>query len=193
MAPLIMVAADFLAQQDPGPADVGGVVSHAGADQAILQPLLGPLDLARGLGGSGVGERAAAVLEAPFPRRIDRVGELAIVAPDRIPALDEAEDRGRVDRGAQGQAVGEAHRLQGLARRPGAFATEQRGREEEPGGGGERGEQVLFFAAVGSPEVAGGIVRDELAGVLGPDLAVVGRVRGPFEGVPGGLGAVDDR
>lgn len=92
MAPLIIVAADFLAQQDPGLADIVGVGSHAGADQAILQPLIGPLDLALGLGGPGVGECDPAVLEDSFPLRSDLVGELAMVAPDRIPALDEAED-----------------------------------------------------------------------------------------------------
>lgn len=193
MAPPIVVASDFLAQEGPGPADVVGVVSNAGADQAILKPLIRPLDLALGLGGQGVGDLDAAVPEDPFPLRIDLVGELAMVSPGRITALDEAEDRVRVDIVAQGKAVGAEDRLQGLDMRPRAFSTDKFGIEDEPGVVVDRGDQVPLFAGGGSPEVEGRVVLNELAGVLGQDRAVVDRALGPFEVGPVVLGAVDDR
>lgn len=69
-----VIALDFLAKEGSGLADVGGVGSHTGAHEVVLEPLIGALNLALGLGGEGVDDLDTAVDQDLFPLGVDLIG-----------------------------------------------------------------------------------------------------------------------
>lgn len=91
-----VIALDFVAQEGSGLADVGGIGSYAGAHQVVLEPLIGALDLTLGLGREGVNDLNPAVGQDLFPLGVDLIGDLVVISPDGVAALDEAEDGVRV-------------------------------------------------------------------------------------------------
>jgi hypothetical protein len=50
-----IVALDFATKERSSGANVSDILSHAGSDQSILNPPIGPFDLALGLGREGIG------------------------------------------------------------------------------------------------------------------------------------------
>jgi len=50
-----IVTLDFVIKERSSGTNVSNILSHAGSDQAILDPPIGPFDLALGLGREGIG------------------------------------------------------------------------------------------------------------------------------------------
>ena len=62
-----VVALDFATQKGLSETNVSDVLSHAGSNQAILDPAIGPFDLALGLRREGIGHLDAAIVQDLFP------------------------------------------------------------------------------------------------------------------------------
>ena len=100
-----VIALDFLAQESSGLADVGGVGSYTGAHEVVLEPLVGALNFTFGLGGQGVDDLDTTVGQDLFPLGVDLIGDLVVISPDGVAALDKPEDRVRVDVIGKGQSI----------------------------------------------------------------------------------------
>ncbi len=117
-----VITLDFLAKEGSGLADVGGVGSHAGAHEVVLEPLIGALNLALGLGGEGIDDLDPAVGQDLFPLGIDLIGDLVVIAPDGITALDKAEDGVGINIVGKRQSVFQKDRLKSRDMGPGGLA-----------------------------------------------------------------------
>ena len=169
-----VVALNFLTEEGPGLADIGDIVADTGADQMVLEPLIGALDLALGLGREGVDDLHVAVVEDLLPLRVHLIGDFKMVLPSGIAAADEAKDGMGVDVVGQRQAVFQEDRLKGEDMSPRGFGFNEFRVKDEARKIVQGSDEDPFFLSGGSPEVDGGIVLDELSGVVGENLAVVG-------------------
>ena len=100
-----VIALDFVAQESSSLADVGGIGSHTGAYQVVLEPLIGALNFALGLGRQGIDDFDTTVGQDLFPLGIHLIGDLAMISPDGITTLDKAEDGVGVDVIGKRQAI----------------------------------------------------------------------------------------
>ncbi len=117
-----VIAFDFPAQEGSGLEDIGRVGTHAGAHEVVLEPLIGALNLALGLGGEGIDDLDPAVGQDLFPLGIDLIGDLVVIAPDGITALDKAEDGVGINIVGKRQSVFQKDRLKSRDMGPGGLA-----------------------------------------------------------------------
>ena len=87
-----IVALDFATEERSSGANVSDILAHAGSDQAILNPPIGPFDLALGLGREGIGHLDATIVQDLFPLGINLVGETMVLTPQGVASLDESKD-----------------------------------------------------------------------------------------------------
>ena len=92
-----VIALDFVTQESSGLSDIGGVGSHTGPHEVILEPLVRPLNFALGLRRKCIDNLNTTVGQDLFPLGVDLVGDLVMVPPDGVAALDKTEDGVRVD------------------------------------------------------------------------------------------------
>jgi hypothetical protein len=157
----------------------------------ILQPPVGPLDLALGLGGEGIDRFDATLQDHLLPLRIDRIGG-ALILVDRIAAPDEAEDGMAVDVVRVGIAVAQDEPLHRVDVHPDGLLRHELREEEVPTEVIQRGDQVPLLLGCRRPQVVGGVMLDQFADVAGQHLPIVGlaRATGQIEAMP--FGPVDD-
>lgn len=89
---VVVIAVDFEAEDLAGLGDRLGIFSGAGSDEPILEPAIGPFDLAFGLRGERIARLDVTVAKDPFPLGVDIIGGQIMFSPDGIPALDETEN-----------------------------------------------------------------------------------------------------
>lgn len=97
-----------------------------------------------------------------------------MLAPEAVPALDEAEDAQGVDVVAQGDAIGPHESLGSLNVVPGGLLGEEVGKKELAAEVVDRGDEGPFLLGIGGPEVKGGIVLDQGADGRRQDFPRVG-------------------
>ena len=89
---VIVIAVDFETEDLAGLGDGLDVFSGTGSDQSILEPAIGPFDLAFGLRGERIARLDVTVAKDPFPLGVDIIGDQIMFSPDGVPALDETEN-----------------------------------------------------------------------------------------------------
>jgi len=162
-----IVALNFAIKERSSGTNVSDILSHAGSDQAILDPPIGPFDLAFGLGREGIGHLDATIVQDLFPLRIHLVGEQMMFTPQGVPSLDEAKDGMGVDVIGERTTVLKENRLKRHDMSPGGLSFEEGGIEDEAAIIIEGGNQIPLLLSRWSPEVVGGIMLNQLTDVLG--------------------------
>jgi hypothetical protein len=162
-----IVALDFAIEERSSRANVSDILSHAGSDQAILNPAIGPFDLALGWGREGIGHLDATIVQDLFPLGIHLVGETMMLTSQGVPSLDEPKDGMGVDVIRQRATVFKENRLKRHDMSPGGLSFEEGGIEDEAAILIEGGDQIPLLLRCGSPEVMGGIMLNQLTDVVG--------------------------
>ena len=103
---MIVVAIDLLSQDRTGFFKGGDVLIDTRSDNSVLQPAIGPFDLAFGLGRRGEFNIHSKDAHHLSPLGVDIVRLEDMLAPDAIPSLDEAKHTQGVHVVAQGNAIG---------------------------------------------------------------------------------------
>ena len=116
-----IVALDFLLEDATYVFQGGEPFESTGADDPILQPTIGALDLALGLRRKGVGHIHTQQAHDLTPLRIDVIRSQDLLVPDAVPALDEAEDAQIIHVVLQRQSIGLHQALCGPDMGPGGL------------------------------------------------------------------------
>lgn len=103
---MIVVAIDLLSQDRAGFFKGGDVLIDTRSDNSVLQPAVGPFDLAFGLGRQGEVNIHPKDAHHLSPLGVDIICLEDMLAPDAIPSLDEAKHTQGVHVVAQGDAIG---------------------------------------------------------------------------------------
>jgi hypothetical protein len=65
----VIISVEFMVKNPLGLFDFGDILSDTGSDESILEPAIGSLDLASGLGRKGVNDLHIAILQDLLPLR----------------------------------------------------------------------------------------------------------------------------
>ena len=175
--PLIVVVMDFLREEAIGVTDRRDVLPQAGPDEVVLQPAVGPFDLALRLRREGVDGLDPALADHLLPLRVDVVGQAGLPDVERIAAPDEAEDRMAVDVVGVRIPIPEHQPLHRVDVSPDRLLRDELREEEVPAEVIQRGDQVPLARGGGRPEVMGRVVLNQLPDVAGQHFPVMALVR----------------
>ena len=167
MNPVKIVALDFATKEGLSGTKVSDVVSHAGSDQAILDPAIGSFDLALGLRREGIGHLDATIVQNLFPLGISLIGNKMMLTPQRVPSLDEPKDGMGVDVIGEWTTILEEDCLKRHDMSPRGLSFQQGSIEDEAAIIIERRNEIPLLLSCWSPEVVGGIMLNQLTDVLG--------------------------
>ena len=103
---MIVVAIDLVSQDRSSFFKGGDVLIDTRSDNSVLQPAVGPFDLAFGLGRQGEVNIHPKDAHHLSPLGVDIICLEDMLAPDAIPSLDEAKHTQGVHVVAQGDAIG---------------------------------------------------------------------------------------
>jgi hypothetical protein len=180
---LTVVIAVLLKTEDlPGLPDGFNVFPRTCPDDSVLKPAVGTFDLPLGLRREGIAKLYPAFLKNLFPLWIDIIRHEIVLPPDRVPALDEAEDGVAVGVVGVRDPIAKDHVFQGLDMVPAGLPFDEVGMEEKPAVIVQARDQMPFDLGIGCPLMLGRIVLDELPHIVGQDL--------PVMGLPFGLGEI---
>lgn len=188
-----IIAVDLLPKENSSSLDVRRIIADASSNQVVLKPLVRALDLSLGLRGERVDDLDPTILQDLFPLGVHLVGKLTVIAPEGIAALDKAEDGMRIDVVGEGEPVSEENSLKGKDVWPGAFTSEEFCIEDKAGMIIYGGYQAPLFPRGWCPNMVGRVMLDELAGIMGQHLPIMGGLFGFFKIKIVGFGATDDR
>jgi len=104
-----------------------------------------------------------------------------MLPPDRVPALNEAEDGVTVGIVGVRDPVAKDHVFKGLDMVPAGLPFDEVGMEEKPAVIVQARDQMPFDSGIGRPLMFGRVVLDELPHIVGQDLPVMGL---SFAGLP---------
>ena len=94
---LVVISVEFVVKNLLGLFDFFDVFSDTGADEVVLEPTIGSLDLTSGLRGEGMDDLHIAVLEDLLPLRGGLIGEEVVFIPEGVSSPDKSEDGVRID------------------------------------------------------------------------------------------------
>jgi hypothetical protein len=178
----VVIAVLFELKNLPGLIDRFNVFPGTRPDDPVLEPAVRPLDLSFGLRGKRITKIDSAFLEDLFPLGIDVIRPKIMLPPDRIPALDKAENGVAVRVVGIGEAIVQNYVFQGYDMVPAGLSLDEVGIEKQSAVVIKARNQMPFFQGVGRPFMFGGIVLDQFSHIIGQDF--------PVMGLPFGLGEV---
>jgi len=170
---MLVVAVDFVVQHVPRPVDGSDAFPGTGPHYPVLEPPVRPLDLPFCLGRQRVGYLHPAFFHDPLPLRIRFVGLQIVLLPDGISSLNEPEDRMAVHVVGKRDAVRKPYRLKRHDMVPSMFSFYNIRIEEVTAVIIDAGDEVPLLVRVGGPAVMGGIVLNQLAGIVGDYLSIM--------------------
>jgi hypothetical protein len=164
---VVVIPAEFLVQDLLGMVDLSDVLSDTGSDQPILEPAIGPFDLAVSLRRERMNDLHIAVLENLFPLRGDFIGQKMVFTPDRVPSLDKSKNRVRIDIIGVREPISKDDGLQGHNMSPAGFFLDQSGIKDETTIIIERGDQIPFLPGYRCPKMIRGVMLNQFSGIIG--------------------------
>src|SRR5271157_14358 len=177
---VLIVPSHLAAQHLPYPFQGAHALPGAQPDDPVLKPAVRPLDFSFRCGGESIHHLYPAFVRDPFPLGVDLVSLQIVLLPYRISSFHEAEYRMAVDIVRQGKAVRKPDALQRYDMVPSPFVFDDRGIEEVTAVIIKAGDQVPPRIDVRRPAVLGGVVLNQLAGIVGYDLSIVSLPDRPF-------------
>jgi hypothetical protein len=110
---LVVISVEFVVKNPLGLFDFFDVFSDTGADEVVLEPNIGSLDLTSGLRGERMDDLHIAVLEDLLPLRGGLIGEEMVFIPEGVSWADKSEDGVRIDIIGVRKSIPKDDRLQG--------------------------------------------------------------------------------
>ena len=110
---LVVISVEFVVKNPLGLFDSFDVFSDTGADEVVLEPTIGSLDLTSGLRGEGMDDLHIAVLGDLLPLRGGLIGEEVVFIPEGVSSADKSEDGVRIDIIGVRKSIPKDDRLQG--------------------------------------------------------------------------------
>jgi hypothetical protein len=164
---LVVISMEFLIQDHLGIFNLPDIFSNTGSYQSILEPAVGSFNFALGLRGKGMDDFYIAVFQNLFPLRSGLIGQEVVFSPERVFSLDESEDSMRIHIISVRESIVKDDTLEGENMGPAGFSLNQSCIEEESTVVIQGGNKVPFLLGGWSPEMIGGIMLNQLSGIIG--------------------------
>jgi hypothetical protein len=164
---LVIISVEFMIKDPLSLIDFGDILSDTGSDESVLEPTIGSFHFALGLRGKGIGDFHITILQNLFPLRSGFVGQEVVFSPERIPSLDESEDRMGVDIIGVRQTISKEYGLEGQDMSPAGLLFDQNSIKEEPAIIIQGSNKIPFLLSCGCPEMIRGVMLDQFTDIMG--------------------------